>query len=305
MISLYPTSYDSRFTNMFEGAGMYYILSELNYQLHSAGGDILKPWPLKIIPILICVAFAASGCGDLGRTKQVKMSDLIVPITITEVLKHPEAEVLDYFQMSRADFEKLGGYMLEHERLFQTRPVILHQTHGIDQIQDPDLQLFAQRLFKEGTVKVVTSLNDNPSKQIDFIIDSDPGLYKQGIAYFSLPKLLEDDPSILSYVRNYKDLGGGWYYYVYHYQKIKEEDQYRELAWGHLSDEERSSLSTPKEKAIVTLEAGTNVAHWNGSRKPDMVVSVQFNTEVDGLLGPIKMFFDPVTKELVGSNLRY
>lgn len=265
----------------------------------------MKPWSIRIIPILIGFVFVMSGCKDSGSTGHIEASDLIIPVNITEVLKHPETEVLAYFQERREDFEALGAYMLENERVFQTRPVILLQDDAIDKIQDPAIQLFTQRLFKEGTVKVVSSLNDDPSKQIDILIDSDHGLYRQGITYFSLPEMLASDPSIFSYVKDYKDLGDGWYYYVYHYDQVKEEEQYRELAWGHLSDQTRSTLSTPKENAIVTLEAGDNVGHWIDTRKPEMVVSVQFNTEMDGLLGPITMFFDPVTKELVGSAPRF
>lgn len=265
----------------------------------------MRPWSVTIIPILVCFTFAISGCKDLGDTAHVKTSDLIIPVNITEVLKHPETEVLEYFKKSREEFETLGGYMLENEHVFQTRPVILHQDYNVDKIQDSTIQLSTQRLFLEGIVKMVSSLNDDPSKQIDILIDSDHGLYRQGITYFSLPELLENDPSIFNYVKDYKDLGGGWYYYVYHYDNIKEEDQYRELAWGHLSDKTRSTLTTSKEKAIVTLEAGTNVGNWIDKEKLEVVVSVQFNTEMDGLLGPITMFFDLTTKELVGSNPRY
>lgn len=267
----------------------------------------MKLWSVRIIPILMCFALAISGCEDLGRTsiKHVETNDLIIPVNITEVLKHSEAEVIEYFQERREDLEALGGYMLENERVFQTRPVILHSDSAIDTIQDPNIQLFAQRLFQEGMVKRISSLNDDPSKQIDILIDDLHGLYQQGITYLSLPELLENDPSILSYVKDYKDLGGGWYYYVYHYDRIKEEDQYRDLAWDYLDDKTRNTLTTSKEKAIVTLEARANVGQWIDNMQPEVVVSVRFNTEMDGLLGPITMFFDPSTKELVGSNPRY
>lgn len=264
----------------------------------------MSPWPVRFFTILICVAFVTSGCGEIERRAHVKPSDLIIPVNITERLTHPEAEVFEYFQISREDFKTLGSYMLENERIFQTRPVIL-QKDVVDKIQDPAIQLFAERLFKEGLVKRVTSLNDNPNKQIDIVIDSDYGLYQQGITYVSLPEMLENDPSNFSYVKDYKDLGDGWYYYVYHYDNVKEEDQYRELAWGQLSEQSKGTLSTPKEKAIVTLQTNDNVGHWIDNRKPEVVVSVQFNTEMDGLLGRIIMFFDPVTKELVGYALRY
>lgn len=267
----------------------------------------MKPLSVRVIPVLICFILTASGCGDLGSTgkEHVKASDLIIPLNITEVLKYPKADVLKYFQERRENLENLGNYMLENESVFQTRPVILHQDYAVDKIQNPAILSFAQRLFKEGIIKEISSLNDDPTKTIDILIDDELGLFRQGITYISLPELLKDDPSKLSYVKDYTDLGGNWYYYVYHYEEVKEEDQYRELAWNRLSDEERKTLTTPKEKAIVALEAGENVGHWIDNRELEVVVSVQFNTEMDGLLGPITMYFDPMTKELVGNALRY
>ncbi len=267
----------------------------------------MRPLSVRVIPILICIVLAASGCGNIGSTgkEHVKASDLIIPVDITEVLKYPKADVFKYFQDSRENLESLGNYMLENESVFQTRPVILHQDYDVDKIQAPAIQSFAQRLFQEGIIKRVSSINDDPTKTIDIMIDDDPGLYQQGITYISLPEMLKDDPAKLSYKKDYTDLGGGWYYYVYHYDDVKEKDRYRELAWNRLSDEERKTLTTPREKAIVALEAGEHVSRWIENSELTVVVSVQFNTELDGLLGPITMYFDPLTKEMVGSAPRF
>ncbi|SFB03120.1 hypothetical protein SAMN05216312_10372 [Cohnella sp. OV330] len=213
--------------------------------------------------------------------------------------------MLKYFQERRENLENLGNYMLENESVFRTRPVILHQDHAVDKIQDPVIQSFAHRLFQESVIKQISSSNDDPTKTVDILIDDEPGLFRQGIAYFSSPELLENDPSKFSYVKDYTDLGGNWYYFVYHYDEVKEEDRYREIAWGLLSDEERKTLTTPREKAIVVLEAGENVTHWIENKTLEVVISVQFSTDRDGLLGPITMYFDPMTKELVGGALRF
>lgn len=267
----------------------------------------MKPLSARIIPILICFILLASGCRELGSTgrEHVKTSDLIIPLNVTEALKYPKENVLTYFQERRENLENLGHYMLKNERVFQTRPVILHQDYAVNKIQVPAIQSFAQRLFQEGLIKEISSLNDDPTKTIDFLIDDEPGFYRQGITYINRPELLKVDPSKLSFVKDYMDLGDSWYYYVYHYDEVKAEEQYRELAWNRLSDEERKTLITPKEKAIVALEAGENVSHWIENRELEVVVAVQFNTETNGLLGPITMYFDPMTKELVGSALRY
>ncbi|WP_169090778.1 hypothetical protein [Paenibacillus sp. PL91] len=264
-------------------------------------------WPVKFISILICFALAVCGCAGLKSkgTEHAEASDFIIPLNVSEVLKHPETEVIKYFQNRREDFDILGSYLLENERVFQTRPVILQQDYAIEKIQDPDSQQFAKTLFQEGIVKRISSLNDNPSKSIDFLFDAEDNLYRQGITYLSLPEMAKGDPSKFSYVNDYKNLGGGWYYYVFHYDKLKNEDEFRKLAWAKISEKERSTLTTPKEKAIVTLESGKNVGNWIDDRKLDVVVSVQFDTEMNGQLGPITMFFDPMTKVLIGGNPRF
>src|SRR5690606_24141144 len=100
-------------------------------------------------------------------------------------------------------------------------------------------------------------------------------LYQQGITYLSLEKMAKGDPSKFSYVKQYKSLGGGWYYYVFHFDKVKDEEDFRNLAWSKLSEEEQSTVIVPKEKIKVILESGKNVGRWIDDRKLDIVVSVQ------------------------------
>ncbi|MEK5034310.1 hypothetical protein MKY96_22880 [Paenibacillus sp. FSL R7-0302] len=263
--------------------------------------------PMKFISVLICFALTVCGCAGLKSkgTEHVTASDFIIPLNVSEMLKRPETGVIKYFQNRREDFEILGSYLLENEKVFQTRPVILQQNYSIENIQDPEIQEIAQTLFQEGIVKRISSLNDAPSKSIDFLFDAEDNLYQQGITYLSLPEMAKGDPSKFSYVNDYKNLGGGWYYYVFHYDKLKNEDEFRNLAWAQISEKERSTLTTQKEKAIVILESGKNVGYWIDDRKSEVVVSVQLDTEMNGPLGPITMFFDPMTKDLIGGNLRF
>ncbi|ETT45578.1 hypothetical protein C162_20936 [Paenibacillus sp. FSL R7-269] len=267
----------------------------------------MKLWPMKFISVLTCFALTVCGCAGMKSkgTEHVTASDFIIPLNVSEVLKRPETGVIEYFQNRREDFDILGGYLLENEKVFQTRPVILQQDYSIENIQDPEIQQIAQTLFQEGVVKRISSLNDDPSKSIDFLCNAEDNLYQQGITYISLPEMAKGDPSKFSYVNDYKNLGGGWYYYVFHYDKLKNEDEFRNLAWAQISEKERSTLTTPKEKAKVILESAKNVGYWIEDRKSDVVVSVQFDTEMNGPLGPITMFFDPMTKDLIGGNPRF
>jgi len=263
--------------------------------------------PLKFLSIFISLALVVCGCAGLRSkgTEQVVASDFIIPLNVSEVLKLSETDVINYFQNRREEFDILGSYLLENEKVFQTRPVIIHQDYHIENIQDAIIKQFVEGLFQEGLVKNISSLNDNPNKSIDILFDAEENIYRQGITYLSLPEKAKGNPSIFSYVNEYKDLGDGWYYYVFHYDKIKNEDEFRNIAWTIISEQQRSTITTSKEKSKVTLESGKNVGIWKDDRRLDIVVSVQFNTEMDGLLGPITLFFDPITKEIVGGSLRY
>lgn len=64
-------------------------------------------------------------------------------------------------------------------------------------------------------------------------------------------------------------------------------------------------LSHDWQDAIITLTDWESVGLKTGKTKYEFVVSVCFNTELDGLLGPVVMVFDPETKELIGYELRY
>jgi len=87
-----------------------------------------------------------------------------------------------------------------------------------------------------------------------------------------------------------------------------------------MSENEKKSVSYDWHKAIVTLEdwnsvdsylvvplnksAGPKINKKNNSRLK-FVISVCFNTDIDGLWGPIIVYFDPSTKEVLGGGLRY
>lgn len=259
-----------------------------------------------LIPILVLLALLTGACSN--RTDaSLEAADFIIPIDIADIVKRSEAESAAYFEERRADFEALAEYLLASEAVFQTRPVILHREHAVELIEDPALQAFARAVFDDGIVQNITSLNDNPAKRVNLLIDYVHGVYRQGIAYLSLPEMTEEQYPALNYVQSYTDLGGGWYYYVHHYDNIKDADRYRELGWELLSDGDRAKLRYPKDQAVVTLEPGTNVGYWleEDRRKPELVAAVEFNTEQDGLLGPIKLYFDPTTGELLGSAPRY
>ncbi|AGA56703.1 hypothetical protein Theco_0488 [Thermobacillus composti KWC4] len=93
-----------------------------------------------------------------------------------------------------------------------------------------------------------------------------------------------------------------------------EEQEYRELAWKQLSDEDKAHLITAKDEALVELIDAANAAviplegkerllediRANGGK----LVAVTYKTDQDALLGPVTVLFDPETKEVIGHIVR-
>jgi len=77
------------------------------------------------------------------------------------------------------------------------------------------------------------------------------------------------------------------------------------IAWDRMSENEKKSVRYDWHKAIVALENWNLVGYKKDNTERKFVVSVCFNTDVDGLLGPIIVYLDPSTKEVVGGGLRF
>ncbi|GMK38315.1 hypothetical protein PCCS19_13690 [Paenibacillus sp. CCS19] len=80
----------------------------------------------------------------------------------------------------------------------------------------------------------------------------------------------------------------------------------REVAWNHLSEKEKATVTGDWHEAQVTI------AHWSQvplkttkvEPEADAIYKVTFNTELDALLGPIGIYFDPATQTIVGYDVR-
>lgn len=237
---------------------------------------------------------------------QIKESDIIIEINKNTITKTSEESVLNFYKENRDDLKKIANYLLANEMLFKTRPVIINQQNSMDieKITDETVKKLANKLLKEGTIKQVSSLNDN-IKNVDFSLNSEYGIYEQGIRYVSDTKIITEDKTKYNYVKYYKDLSNGWFYYLYYYNEIKDAEIFRKIAWDIMSENEKKSFKNDWHKSIVTLEDWNSVGYKKDNKERKFVVSVCFNTDVDGLLGPIIVYLDPSTKEVVGGNLRY
>lgn len=251
----------------------------------------------------------SSGCqssesNDTFGNRSSGENNMIIEVNEKDLVKVSEDQVLEYFNEKKNDFIALANYLLENESEFGTRPVIISKNQETNKIQDQTIKKIAELFIQQGMVKNITSLNDE-IKDVHFLIENENGVFEQGIRYVSDRKIIDEDKTKYNYVKRYEDLGNGWFYFLHHYNKIKDEDSFRNNAWNKLSEEEKKSVVNESNKAIVTLEDGKNVGYKLDKKERKFVISVQYNTNVDGLLGPIIMYFDPSTKELVGYNLRF
>lgn len=268
----------------------------------------MKQLKMIIFPIIFIIMIN-SGCESLESKDTIgngssKENDMIIEVNEKDLVKVSEDEVLEYFNEKKNDFISLANYLLGNEREFGTRPVIISRDEGIEKIQDQSIKKIAELFIQQGMIKNVDSLNDE-IKDVHFLIDNEYGMFEQGVRYVSDRKIIDEDKTKYNHVKRYKDLGNGWFYFVHHYNKIKEEENFRKIAWGKLSEGEKKSVVIESNKAIVTLEDGKNIGYKLDKKDHKFVVSVQYNTNADGLLGPIIMYFDPSTKELAGYNLRF
>lgn len=268
----------------------------------------MKQLKMIIFPIIFIIMIS-SGCESseskdaIGNGVSLE-NDMIIEVNEKDLVKVSEDEVLEYFNEKKNDFISLANYLLGNELEFGTRPVIISSNEEIKKIQDQSIKKIAELFIQQGVVKNINSLNDEV-KDVHFLIDNEYGIFEQGVRYVSDRKIIDEDKTKYNHVKRYKDLGNGWFYFVHHYNKIKEEESFRKIAWSKLSEEEKKSVVIESNKAIVTLEDGKNIGSKLDKKDRKFVVSVQYNTNEDGLLGPIIMYFDPSTKELIGYGLRF
>lgn len=237
---------------------------------------------------------------------QLKESDIIIEVNKNNIIKTSEESVLNFYEVNKEDLKKIANYLLANEILFKTRPVIINEQNSMDieKITDESIKNLTNKLINEGTIEQVSSLNDN-IKNVYFLLNSEYGIYEQGIRYVSDAKIITEDKTKYNYVKYYKDLGDGWFYYLFYYNEIKDAGIFRKKAWDTISENEKQSVAIDWNKAIVVLEDWNSVGYKKDNKERKFVVSVCFNTDVDGLLGPIIVYLDPSTKEVVGGGLRY
>lgn len=77
-------------------------------------------------------------------------------------------------------------------------------------------------------------------------------------------------------------------------EDIESEIIYREIAWNHISEWEKTTVN------IKWSEAPVFATDYQGKK----AIAVQFNTTMDALLGPILVFIDVDSKKVLGTGIR-
>ncbi|MED4354489.1 hypothetical protein P9265_19620 [Schinkia azotoformans] len=84
----------------------------------------------------------------------------------------------------------------------------------------------------------------------------------------------------------------------------KEYTEFRQVAWESLSKNEKDTVIGDWQKAHVIEVTPADVPQHIKLEKNQKVVKVVFNTEQDSLLGPIGLYIDRSSKEMIGPDIR-
>jgi len=236
----------------------------------------------------------------------VTISSYIIKVDKSSFIEIPEANVIESFTNRKDQFMRVSEYNLSNEKLYRTRPVILIKNSTLlDRIVDASIRKDVGDLLEIEGIQNISSLNDQTYKYVDFMFNYKYGVYQQGILFQPDTEIIKKNPSEYNYTNEYKSLGDGWYYYIFYYDTIKNADAYRKAAWNRLDTRSQRSVNIDWKQAVVTLvdwnKVGIKLAD-NTSYK--FVISVCFNTNMDGLLGPIITYIDPETSRVIGYAIR-
>ncbi|HKL80679.1 MAG TPA: hypothetical protein VJ888_09635 [Mobilitalea sp.] len=104
------------------------------------------------------------------------------------------------------------------------------------------------------------------------------------------------------------------YIYIGLSSKVINERHYRERAWEVINqdenvlDWEKADVTLVKLKGVAVVapsktsaKIGRSLLLFNGG----YAIQVSFSTTLDPLLGPIVVYFNPFTKQYIGSGLRF
>lgn len=261
--------------------------------------------------LLLAGIFIQTACSS-GSSQLMKPADLILPLDHEDKIQAVDQQIKKYFLENQTQFEKLATYLTTVETKFGTRPVPLSltTTQYIERIGDDSVRQLVTAMLDEAEVQVIIAgLDGNADICFVFAADDD-GDYQQGLNYVGpLSSGSFDantaDQSEYNQIRRYEKLQDTWFICLYDLAEIKNAQDYRQAAWDYLGEAGQKEVVSDWRQARVTLADWDQVGRKTDDSSRDFVVRVQFRTDQDGLLGPITLYLDPVTRNIVGNELRF
>ncbi len=86
---------------------------------------------------------------------------------------------------------------------------------------------------------------------------------------------------------------------------VFDEDEYKVTAWDSLSEQEKASVVHDPGQAVVNPDDEYRDWRSEEPQKTIPAVSVRFNTIHDAMLGPIVVYIDRQSLEVLGQALRF
>lgn len=260
---------------------------------------------------LFASIFFQTGCAS--GPGQLKPADLILPLDHEDKIQAVDKQIKAYFQENQAQFEKLATYLTTVETKFGTRPVPLSltTTQYIDKISDDSIRQLVTAMLDEAEVQmIIAGLDGDADIRFVFAADDAAGDYQQSLNYVGpLSTGTFDantaDQSEYNLIRRYEKLQDNWFICLFDLAEIKNAQDYRQAAWDYLGEAGQKEITSDWRQARVTLADWDQVGQKIDDSSRDFVVRVQFRTDQDGLLGPITLYLDPVTRKIVGNELRF
>lgn len=244
-----------------------------------------------------------------GPLRQPKVDDWVLPLSFEDQIERQGRENKAYLDANQDKLERIARYLEDTTDKFGTRPVplSLQSLDLVDKINDTAIRQDLLDILTEGTIKaVLTGLDGGP--HIKFYLNTGPNEYEQGFFHTKADSLDEaavgkpGDPPY-NQVRRYEKLTSHWYGFVQALADIRDADLYRQAAWAHMGPDGQKIVIGDWRDARVTLTDWEQVGNKLDNKNRPFVVLVQFRHKNEGMLGPIGVYLDAVTKKVVGIAL--
>ena len=241
--------------------------------------------------------------------RQPKVDDLVLPLLFEDQIERQGRENKAYLAANQDKLERIARYLEDTTDKFGTRPVplSLQNMDLVRKITDAAIRQDLLDILSEGTVKaVLTGLDGGP--HIKFYLNTGPNEYEQGFYHTKADRLDEaavgkpGDPPY-NQVQRYEKLDSHWFGFMRALADIRDADQYRQAAWAHMGPDGQKIVIGDWRDARVTLTDWEQVGKKLDDKNRPFVVLVQFRHKNEGILGPIGVYLDAVTKKVVGIAL--